>query len=84
MEHLLTKKYQFMEEWSLSWRFWKQIHHRDYERTAAADTLMQDELRKIFLQLGEEMPNLVKKQRRTYRRLKTHDTWKYGAIIQKC
>lgn len=55
-------------------RFWKQIQHRDYERTTAADTLTQDDLRKIFLQLGEEMPNLVKKQRRTYKRLKTHVT----------
>lgn len=38
-----------------------QIHHRDYERTTPTDTLTQDDLRKIFLQLAEEMPDSEEK-----------------------
>lgn len=58
-----------MEEWSLSWRFWKQIQHRDYERTTAADTLTQDDLRKIFLQLGEEMPKSGEKAKENLQKI---------------
>lgn len=39
------------------------IHHRDYERTTPTDTLTQDDLRKIFLQLAEEMPDFEEKSK---------------------